>query len=139
MTKIVGFMDCFKGASLAILVNVCRLKWVCDSPNAMKKGTTTKEVKNMSNTNLMTTLLDSSPWQLGLWMTACGVGVLSWLLTLKVFVSYGEHNELKAYVAEHYIKRSEIKTHLNDLHQQLQSMQQQLNLMQQALYSALNK
>jgi Mg2+ and Co2+ transporter CorA len=54
-------------------------------------------------------------------------------------VSYGEHNELKAYVAEQYIKRSEIKTHLKDLHQQLQSMQQQLNLMQQALYSALNK
>lgn len=108
---------------------------MCD----VAKNRKLKEVKNMSNTNLMTTLLDSSPWQFGLWMTACGVGVLSWLLTLKVFVSYGEHNELKAYVAEHYIKRSEIKTHLKDLHQQLQSMQQQLNLMQQALYSALNK
>jgi hypothetical protein len=105
----------------------------------LQKNRKLKEVKNMSNTNLVTTLLDSSPWQLGLWMTACGVGVLSWLLTLKVFVSYGEHNELKAYVAEQYIKRSEIKTHLKDLHQQLQSMQQQLNLMQQALYSALNK
>ena len=112
---------------------------VCATFQILKKKENNERSQNMSNTNLVTTLLDSSPWQLGLWMTACGVGVLSWLLTLKVFVSYGEHNELKAYVAEHYIKRSEIKTHLNDLHQQLQSMHQQLNSMQQALYRALNK
>jgi hypothetical protein len=123
---------------------VCFKHWVKKAYFAILNGVEQSVKKErrrrlMEHTNLMNALLASSPWQLGLWMSACGVGVLSWLLTLKVFVSYGEHNELKAYVAEHYLKRSEIQTHLNDLHQQLQSMQQQLNLMQQALYRALNK
>ncbi|XVJ51563.1 MAG: hypothetical protein HEQ32_05590 [Vampirovibrio sp.] len=84
-------------------------------------------------------LLDHPPWQIGLWMTACGVGVLSWLLSLKVFVSSGEHQELKAYVAEHYIKRQEISEHLGDVQRQLHSMQEQLNLMQTALFRILGK
>jgi hypothetical protein len=89
-------------------------------------------------TELWTWMTQEPPLQAALWMTACGVGVLSWLLTLKIFVSYAEHNELKTYVAEHYIKRAEITEHLRDIQTQVQQMQIQLNTLQNTLFRLLN-
>jgi TolA-binding protein len=79
-------------------------------------------------------LLERLPLPIGLWAGTTVMAVISWLATLKIFVSSQEHHAFKVHVAETYMRRDEVQQQLNTLHGHVATMQQQLQQMQHILY-----
>jgi TolA-binding protein len=88
----------------------------------------------MNDPSFDTSLLDHVPWPIGLWAGTAAMAFISWLATLKIFVSSQEHHAFKVHVAETYMRRDEVQQQLNTLHGHVATMQQQLQQMQHILY-----
>lgn len=79
-------------------------------------------------------ILGQSPWPFAILTCVSGVGILSWLLTLKVFVTTNEHQAYKTQVAQQYMQRQEVTQQLQNLQEHLNMMQRQLQHMQTMLF-----